>query len=164
MIALQSEARAWQALKRVGVDVVDTYVPPGPGVGSHLRVSIRRRTDSDARDAIAVLLADRRMTKHVFIMDDDVDIRSHDQIEWVMASRFKADKDIVVLSNKPFMPMDPSGDGKGNSAEAGFDLTWLSPGRTRLRRAFLKRRKSAALHGSRRCARRSKRGRCISLG
>jgi 2,5-furandicarboxylate decarboxylase 1 len=127
IIALQSEAQAWQALKRAGVDVVDTYVPPGPGVGSHLRVSIRRRTDSDARDAIAVLLADMRMTKHVFIMDDDVDIRSHEQIEWVMASRFQADKDLVVFTNKPFMPMDPSGDGKGNSAKAGFDLTWPFP-------------------------------------
>jgi 2,5-furandicarboxylate decarboxylase 1 len=60
-----------------------------------------------------------RMTKHVFVMDDDVDIRSHEQIEWVMASRFQADKDIIVLSNKPFMAMDPSGDGKGNSAKAG---------------------------------------------
>jgi 2,5-furandicarboxylate decarboxylase 1 len=127
MAALQSEAQAWQLLKRAGVDVVDTYVPPGPGVGSHLRVSIRRRTDSDARDAIGVLLADMRMTKHVFVMDEDVDIRSHEQIEWVMASRFQADKDIIVLSNKPFMPMDPTGDGKGNSAKAGFDLTWPFP-------------------------------------
>jgi 2,5-furandicarboxylate decarboxylase 1 len=127
MGALQAEARAWQALKHAGIDVVDTYVPPGPGVGSHLRVSIRKCSDAEPRDAIAVLLGGSRTTKHVFIMDDDVNIRSSEEMEWVMASRFQADQDIVVLSGMRFMPMDPSTDYKGISAKAGFDLTWTFP-------------------------------------
>jgi UbiD family decarboxylase len=127
MGAIQSEARAFQALKHAGIDVVDVFVPPGPGVNSHMRVSIRKRTDGDSRDAIAVILGNMRTTKHVYIVDDDVDVRSDEQIAWVMASRFQADKDIVVMSNMRFMPMDPSTDMKGNSAKAGFDLTWTFP-------------------------------------
>ncbi len=127
MGALQSEARVWQALKHAGIDVIDTFVPPGPGVGSHMRVSIRKRTDGDSRDAIAVVLGAMRTTKHVYVTDDDVNIRSDEEMEWAMASRFQADKDIVVMSNMRFMPMDPSTDQKGNSAKAGFDLTWTFP-------------------------------------
>jgi 2,5-furandicarboxylate decarboxylase 1 len=127
MGALQAESRAWQALKHAGIDVVDVFVPPGPGVCSHLRVSIRKRNDAEPRDAIAVLLGGSRTTKHVFIMDDDVDIRSSEEMEWVMASRFQADEDIVVLSDMRFMPMDPSADYTGISAKAGFDLTWAYP-------------------------------------
>jgi 2,5-furandicarboxylate decarboxylase 1 len=114
-------------LKHAGIDVVDTFVPPGPGVGSHLRVSIRKRSDAEVQDAIAVLLGGSRTTKHVFVMDDDVNIRSSEEMEWVMASRFQADQDIVVMNNMRFMPMDPSTDMKGHSAKAGFDLTWAFP-------------------------------------
>jgi len=127
MGALQSEARAWQVLRQAGIDVVDVYVPPGPGVGCHLRVAIRKRTDGDSRDAIAVLLGNMRTTKHVFITDEDVNIRSDAEMEWAMSGRFQADKDIVVMSNMRFMPMDPSTDMKGNSAKCGFDLTWAFP-------------------------------------
>jgi UbiD family decarboxylase len=127
MGAVQAEARAFMALKHAGIDVVDVFMPPGPGVNSHMRVSIRKRGDADARDAIAVVLGNSRTTKHVFITDDDVDIRSAEEMEWVMASRFQADKDIVVMSKMRFMPMDPSADGKGTSAKAGFDLTWAFP-------------------------------------
>lgn len=127
MGALQSEARTWQVLKQAGLDVVDVFVPPGPGVGSHVRVSIRKRTDGDARDAIAAVLGGSRTTKHVYVTDDDVDIRSHEQMEWAMSSRFQADKDIVVLNHMRFMPMDPSAEIRGISAKAGFDLTFPFP-------------------------------------
>ena len=127
MGAVMSEARAWSILKQAGIDVVDVFVPPGPGVNSHVRVAIKKRSNSEPRDAIAALLGMSRTTKHVYITDDDVDIRSSEQMEWAMSGRFQADKDIIVMSNMRFMPMDPSGDGKGNSAKAGFDLTWNFP-------------------------------------
>ncbi len=127
MGAVQSEARAWQILRQNGIDVVNVYVPPGPGVGSHLRVALRKRTDGDSRDAIAALLGNMRTTKHVYVTDEDVNIRSSSEMEWAMSSRFQADKDIVVMSNMRFMPMDPSTDMKGNSAKAGFDLTFPFP-------------------------------------
>ncbi|HEY3918049.1 MAG TPA: UbiD family decarboxylase [Stellaceae bacterium] len=127
MGAVQTEARAWSILKQAGIDVVDVYSPPGPGVGCHLRVAIKKRSNSEPHDAIAALLGMSRTTKHVYIVDEDVDIRSNEQMEWAMSGRFQADKDIIVMKDMRFMPMDPSGDQKGNSAKAGFDLTWNFP-------------------------------------
>ncbi len=127
MGALQQEARAWQLLRQAGLDPADVFVPPGPGVGCHLRVALRKRTDGDARDTIAILLGNLRTAKHVFVTDEDVDVRSDSQIEWAMSSRFQADKDIVVMSNMRWMPMDPSTAMKGLGAKAGFDLTFPFP-------------------------------------
>jgi 3-polyprenyl-4-hydroxybenzoate decarboxylase len=127
MGSLQAEAHAWDLLKRTGLDPTDICAPPGPGVSSHLRVALRKRTDGDARAAIAVLLGTIRTLKHVFITDDDVDVHSDAEIEWAMSSRFQADRDIVVLSNMQVMPMDPSTIVRGIGAKAGFDLTFPYP-------------------------------------
>ena len=127
MGAVQAEARVWSILKQAGIDVVDVFSPPGPGVNCHMRVAIKKRSNSEPHAAIAAILGMARTTKHVYITDDDVDIRSSEQMEWAMSGRFQADKDIIVMKDMPFMPMDPSGDQKGNSAKAGFDLTWNFP-------------------------------------
>jgi UbiD family decarboxylase len=124
---LQGEVRALELLRRSGLDVVDVWIPEGPGVGAHLRVSLRKRTDGDARAAIAIVLGSIMTVKHVFIMDEDVNIRSNAEFEWAMASRFQADKDIVVMNNMQFMPMDISSPQRGISAKAGFDLTFPYP-------------------------------------
>jgi 2,5-furandicarboxylate decarboxylase 1 len=124
---LAAEARAWGLLKGAGLDPVAICTPPGPGVGSHLRVSIRKRTDGDARAAIAVLLGNMVTVKHVYIVDEDVDVRSAAEVEWAMSSRFQADRDIVVMSNMQCMPMDPSAPRRGIGAKAGFDLTFPYP-------------------------------------
>ncbi len=127
MGGLQGEARAWTLLKQAGLDPVDTCVVGASGVGHHLRVSLRKHTDGDARAAIAVLLGNVMTAKHVFVTDEDVDIRNHDQMEWAMSTRFQADKDIVVLSNMREMPMDPSTTVRGVGAKAGFDCTFPFP-------------------------------------
>jgi 2,5-furandicarboxylate decarboxylase 1 len=124
---LAAEARAWQLLKGAGLDPVAIHTPPGPGVGCHLRVAIRKRTDGDARAAIAVILGNMVTVKHVYIHDDDVDVRSTPEHEWAMASRFQADKDIVVMSNMLTMPMDLSAPRRGIGAKAGFDCTFPFP-------------------------------------
>jgi UbiD family decarboxylase len=124
---LQAEARAWQLLKGAGLDPVEVHIPDGPGVGSHLRVSLRKRTDGDARAAIAVILGSMVTVKHVFVCDEDVNVHSTAEVEWAMASRFQADKDVVVMPNMQLMPMDPSAPQRGIGAKAGFDLTFPYP-------------------------------------
>jgi UbiD family decarboxylase len=125
--AIQAEARAWNLLKMSGLDPVDVFSVGASGVGHHMRVSLRKRTDGDARAAIAVLLGAMMTLKHVFVTDDDIDIRDSNQMEWAMSSRFQADKDIVVLSNMREMPMDMSTTARGIGAKAGFDCTFPYP-------------------------------------
>ena len=125
--AIQGEARAWQVLKAAGLDPVDVYSVGASGVGHHLRVSLRKRTDGDGRAAIAALLGAIMTVKHVWVTDEDVNIRRDNEMEWAMSTRFQADKDIVVLTNMREMPMDPSTTQRGTGAKAGFDCTFPFP-------------------------------------
>ena len=125
--AVQGEARAWALLKGAGLDVKDVFSVEASGVGHHFRVALKKRTDGDARAAIAVLLGNMVTMKHVWITDDDINIRSENEMQWAMSTRFQADKDIVVLTNMREMPMDPSTTMRGTGAKAGFDCTFPFP-------------------------------------
>jgi 2,5-furandicarboxylate decarboxylase 1 len=46
--------------------------------------------------------------KHVVIIDDDVDIYSPNAVEWAIATRFQAGKDLVVKLDQPGSSLDPS--------------------------------------------------------
>ena len=124
---LQTEARAWQVLKGAGINVSDIFAVGASGVSHHLRVSIKKRGNADARSAITAVLGAIANVKHVYVTDDDIDIRSHDQMEWAMSTRFQADKDLIVLTGMREMPMDPSLTVRGIGAKAGFDLTFSVP-------------------------------------
>src|SRR5262249_17839513 len=63
----------------------------------HCRVSLKRGAPGQARLAIAALFA-LPTVKHAFIVDEDVDVFSDHEVEWAMATRFSADRDIVLSS------------------------------------------------------------------
>jgi 3-polyprenyl-4-hydroxybenzoate decarboxylase len=51
-------------------------------------------------------------------------------MDWALATRFQADRDLVVQSGFRTLPLDPSLRGARTGAKAGFDLTlpWAAPG------------------------------------
>jgi 3-polyprenyl-4-hydroxybenzoate decarboxylase len=59
----------------------------------------------------------------VFVVDPDIDIFSDAQVDWALATRFQADRDLVVQSGFRTLPLDPSLEGAKTGAKAGFDLT-----------------------------------------
>ncbi|HEV2300418.1 MAG TPA: hypothetical protein VGR91_02500, partial [Stellaceae bacterium] len=89
----------------------------------NLRIALRQRTPGEARFAIASLFGAIRVVKHIFVFDEDIDIRDEGQVAWAMGTRFQADEDIVVLQGMMGMTMDPSLKGRRTGAKAGFDCT-----------------------------------------
>jgi len=49
--------------------------------------------------------------KHVFVYDDDVDIRNPHERDWALAHRFMADRDLVIVPNVVGMTIDPLAQG-----------------------------------------------------
>jgi 3-polyprenyl-4-hydroxybenzoate decarboxylase len=87
-----------------------------------VRVALRRGRRGEARHAISALHAIPRV-KHVFVVDDDVDVFSDEQMEWAMSTRFRAGSDIVMATGYPGFYMDPTRDANGLVDKVGFDLT-----------------------------------------
>ncbi len=60
------------------------------------RQAARRRWAERPSEAA---FAGHRSCKHVFVVDQDIDIYDPLEVEWAMATRFQGDRDLVVLKN-----------------------------------------------------------------
>jgi len=88
----------------------------------HARVALARACQGRARDAITALLA-IPFLRHVYVVDEDVDVFSDDDIEWAMANRFRADQDLVLVPGQMAFLMDVMAGADRLTTKAGFDLT-----------------------------------------
>jgi UbiD family decarboxylase len=121
--AIRTESAAWAALATAVREPVAVHAPPSSSGVAHLRVALRQRAPGDARNAIAAAFGSLAEVKHVFVVDPDVDVFSDEQMEWALATRFQADRDLVVAHGMRTVPLDPSLRGARTGAKAGFDLT-----------------------------------------
>lgn len=120
--ALNAEVSAWKALRAVRIEPVAVCAPAANGRQQHVRVAIAHHGPGQARLVISTLFAVARF-KHIFVVDDDIDVFSDEQMEWAMATRFRADRDIVIETGFPRHYMDPIIEEGGMMTKAGFDLT-----------------------------------------
>jgi 3-polyprenyl-4-hydroxybenzoate decarboxylase len=96
---------------------------PSANGRQHIRVALPRAGGrGQARRAISALFA-IPYVKHVFVVDDDIDVFSDEQVEWAMATRFRADRDLMVQDGFPPFYMEPMVAEDGTMTKAGFDLT-----------------------------------------
>jgi UbiD family decarboxylase len=121
--ALRAEVGVWRALETAVRGTRAVFASPASGGAFNVRVQIEARAPGDARNAIAAVFGCLVNVKHVFVVDPDVDIWSDEQMEWALATRFQADRDLVVESGFRAIPLDPSLRGAPTGAKAGFDLT-----------------------------------------
>jgi 2,5-furandicarboxylate decarboxylase 1 len=119
---LNAELHIWKVLRAAGIEPAAVFGVPATNGRQHVRLALRRGQRGQARHAISALHAIPRV-KHVFIVDDDVDVFSDEQMEWAMSTRFRAGSDILIATGYPGFYMDPTRDAQGLVDKAGFDLT-----------------------------------------
>ena len=121
--ALRTEVMVWRALETAVRETKAVFATPASGGMYNLRIALRQRVPGEARNAIAAAFGCLANVKHVFVVDPDIDIYSDEQMDWALATRFQADRDLVVQSGFRTLPLDPSLRGARTGAKAGFDLT-----------------------------------------
>ncbi|HEY7297460.1 MAG TPA: UbiD family decarboxylase [Xanthobacteraceae bacterium] len=122
--SLRTEAMVWRALETAVREPVAVHATTSSGGMYTLRVALRQRVPGEARNAIAACFGALTNVKHVFVVDPDIDIFSHEQMDWAFATRFQADRGLLVMDGMRTVPIDPSLMGSRVGAKAGFDLTW----------------------------------------
>jgi len=88
----------------------DVYITPGGCSWLHAVVQIKKKNQDDGKKAISAAFEGHKSLKHCVIVDDDIDIYNPHDVEWAIAMRFQADKNVVILPNQPGSSLDPSGD------------------------------------------------------
>jgi UbiD family decarboxylase len=103
------------------------YITPGGTSWLHAVVQINKQHEADGKRAIEAAFRGHSSLKHVVVVDTDVDIFDINQVEWAIATRFQADRDLVVLTDQPGSSLDPSATQvpgqKARTAKMGLDAT-----------------------------------------
>jgi UbiD family decarboxylase len=123
LCALRTEIAAWSSLETAIREPVAIYCTPSCGGMYNLRLAIRQRYPGESRNAIAAVFGSLADVKHVFVVDDDIDIFSDGQMDWALATRFQAHRDMIIDQGFRVIPLDPSLLGERVGSKAGFDLT-----------------------------------------
>ena len=90
----------------------------------HAVVQIAKMKDSDAKKVIEKTFAVHRSLKMVTVVDEDIDPSNAVSVEYAMATRFQADKDLTIIKKVRGSSLDPSSDQKNLlTAKLGIDAT-----------------------------------------
>jgi 2,5-furandicarboxylate decarboxylase 1 len=101
----------------------DVLITPGGCSWLHAVVSIKKKGPDDGRKAIEAAFKGHRSLKHVFVVDDDIDIHNPYEVEWAMATRFQGDR-AIITRKEPGSSLDPSSDLETRmTTKMGFDMT-----------------------------------------
>jgi UbiD family decarboxylase len=124
MMGMPREPTIFREVGRAGVRCLDVHINPGGCSWLHAIVQIEKRSEEDGRRAIAAAFAGHRSLKHAFVVDEDVDPYDPAAVEWALATRFQADRDLVIVGREPGSSLDPSAEGDASlTCKVGFDLT-----------------------------------------
>jgi UbiD family decarboxylase len=132
LMGLPREPTIYQAVSQV-CECVNVVLTPGGGSWLHAVVQIRKAEADDGRRAIEAAFGGHGSLKHVLVVDEDVDIYDTQQLEWALATRFQADRDVLIWPDRPGSSLDPSGihvpGSKSRTAKMGLDATipWVKP-------------------------------------
>jgi len=100
------DAAVRRVLYEAGVQTTAVNITPGGCCHWHAVIAIKPHP-GDGKNAITAALSVADM-KHVTVVDDDIDVFDATDVEWAVATRVQADRDVVVISNMRSKPLDPS--------------------------------------------------------
>jgi UbiD family decarboxylase len=102
-------------------------ITPGGASWLHAVVQIDKHGAEDGRRAIEAAFRGHGSLKHVVVVDTDINIYDVNDVEWAIATRFQADRDVIILKDQPGSSLDPSGSHapgkKARTAKMGLDAT-----------------------------------------
>ena len=126
LMGMPREPTVYNEVNKV-CDCRDVLITPGGCSWLHAAIQIKKRAPDDGKKAIQAAFKGHKSLKHCVVVDEDVDIHDPSQVEWAIATRFQADKDILLMENQPSSSLDPSAEKpegkKAITSKAGFDAT-----------------------------------------
>lgn len=117
------EADLLRRLREVNPAVERVRLTEGGSCRFHAVLSIRDPQPGHAVNAILAALATNPMLKRVVAVDADIDVFSDEEVEWALATRVQADRDLVVIPRARGSSLDPSARARGTTAKLGIDAT-----------------------------------------
>jgi UbiD family decarboxylase len=124
MMGLPKEPSIMRSVRKVVPNVHGVRLTEGGCCWLHGVVSITKQKEGDGKNAVMAAFSGHPSMKRVIIVDEDIDIFDDYQIEWALATRFQADRDMVIIKNSRGSTLDPSANPKDKTtSKLGLDAT-----------------------------------------
>lgn len=124
LMGMPIEAKLNDKLKKAFSQTIKVSMTNGGCNWLHAVVQIKKKTQADPKKIIKKVFSIHRSLKQVTIVDEDIDPNDANSVEYAMATRFQADKGLVILKNVRGSSLDPSSDQKKlRTAKMGIDAT-----------------------------------------
>ncbi len=123
LMGFPREAQIWETVSKVVPKVHKVRFTEGGCGWLHAVISISKNVDGDAKNAILAAFTGHPSLKHVVVVDPDIDVDDPRCVEWAIATRFQADKDLVLVPRARGSTLDPSAAPDGTTCKVGIDAT-----------------------------------------
>ena len=124
LMGMPIESKLYGQIKKAYPQTLTVSMTNGGCNWLHAVVQIKKKSSTDGKKIIKKTFETHRSLKQVTIVDEDIDPNSAQAVEYAMATRFQADKDLVIIKNVRGSSLDPSSDQKKlRTAKMGIDAT-----------------------------------------
>lgn len=123
MLGLPYEGVLYRYVRATIPGLQDVHITPG-GCGKFLALlSVVKRHDGDAKNAILAAFGAIRDIKIVVVVDPDIDINNPRALEFALATRVQGDRDIILIPGAKGNELDPIQDVYDYITKIGIDAT-----------------------------------------
>jgi UbiD family decarboxylase len=114
----------WEAVSKVVPKVHAVNLSVGGSGWLHAVISVEKQLDGDGKNVLLAAFAAHPSLKHAVVVDPDIDVLDISNVEWAIATRFQASKDLIVVKNVRGSTLDSSADQEtGLTTKVGVDAT-----------------------------------------
>jgi len=122
LIAIPIELGLYNNLKKAFPYVKQVYLPRSSN-GHHAFIAMKKFREEDSKNLLYHVLSNPFLPKHAIVVDDDIDISDLSAVDWAIASRVQADRDVIIMPGLSGSPLDPSAGPGGVTTRMGIDAT-----------------------------------------
>ncbi len=120
--AISREATMMQVIRQATPNVKNVHITPASGCRYHAVIQLDQKHDGEAKNAMFAAFTSSTEIKHVVVVDPDIDIYDMQDVEWAIANRVQAARDVFIIPNAMGNKLDPSSR-NGASDKMGIDAT-----------------------------------------
>ncbi|MCP4043286.1 MAG: 4-hydroxy-3-polyprenylbenzoate decarboxylase [Gammaproteobacteria bacterium] len=120
-------------LRKQFPEISDFYLPPEGCSYRMALISMKKQYPGHAKRVMLGVWSFLRQfmyTKFVVVTDDDIDVRSWQDVIWAMTTRMDPARDTTIIENTPIDYLDFASPVSGLGSKIGFDATNKWPGET----------------------------------
>jgi len=122
LIAIPIEMGLYNNLKKAFPYVKQVYLPRSSN-GHHAFIAMKKFREEDSKNLLYHVLSNPFLPKHAIVVDDDIDPSDFRAVDWALASRVQADRDVIIMPGLSGSPLDPSAGPGGVTTRMGIDAT-----------------------------------------